>query len=82
VPAPYQLVRPKVRRQPASNLVAAIHSCRLIILENGCWQIPVFQENNTSLGVDMTKLVFLTMTLRNAKTAAVAFPTSKSRAWF
>jgi hypothetical protein len=42
----------------------------------------VFQENNTSLGVDKAKLVFLAMTLQNTKTAAIAFPTSKSRAWF
>jgi hypothetical protein len=58
-------------------LVAAIQTCHLRIHENGCWQIPVFQENNTSLGVCKAKLVFLTMTLRNKKTAAVAFSTSR-----
>jgi hypothetical protein len=75
--ASYHSVFSTLRRQPASNLVAAIESCRLRIHENGCWQIPVFQENNTSLSVDKAMLVFMTMTLLNTKTAVVAFQTSR-----
>jgi hypothetical protein len=63
----YQLVLSTLRRQQASNLVAAIGSCRLRIHENGCWQIPVFQENNTSLSMDKAMLVFMTLTLWNTE---------------
>ena len=75
--APYQPVLSTLRRQPASNLVAAIVSCRLRIQENGCWHIPVFQEN-TSHSVDKAMLVFMTMTLWNTKTAVVACQSAES----
>jgi len=79
--APYQLVPSTLRRQPASNLVAAIESCRLRIHENDCWQIPVFQENNTSLSEDKPMLMFMTMTTWNTKNSSSFFSNQQSPAW-